>query len=39
MQGDIKLPQVIAIPTSEAELVFKLNKVKAGEVIPDSVFQ
>ena len=38
-EGGIKLPQVIAIATTEGEFVFRLGKVKAGEKIPDSVFQ
>lgn len=38
-QGEIKLPQVIAFPRNDGELVFDLTKVKQGGVIPDSVFQ
>ena len=39
MQGNIKLPQVIAIPTSEAELIFAVGKVKLGGAVAGSAFQ
>jgi hypothetical protein len=38
-EREIKLPQVIAFPRNEGELVFDLTRVKQGTVIPDSIFQ
>ena len=37
--GGIKLPFVMAIPRAEGDVVFKVNKIKTGEPVKDSVFE
>jgi hypothetical protein len=39
VQGGIKLPLVIAIPRPEGDVIFEVNKIKAGGAVKDSVFE